>query len=199
MKIVYQSMTSNTVSRRDFSVRLASFFSMLGLAGCSAAAGSGGPARTSRPPGRDEVSHTAEAIHQEVVFNASPKRVYEALTDTTQFDKVVHLSEAGMSMGNRATQISRDVGGTFSLFGGHIVGRHIEMAPNERLVQAWREVSWPPGIYSIVKFELAEQGAGAKLVFDHTGFPQGAAKHLAIGWKANYWEPLRKYLGQVSG
>ena len=192
-------MTSNTLSRRDFSVRLASFFSMLGLAGCSTAAGSGGPPRTSRLPGRDEISHTAEAIHQEVVFNASRQRVYEALTDTTQFDKVVHLSEAGMSMGNRATQISRDVGGTFSLFGGHIVGRHIEMAPNERLVQAWREISWPPGIYSIVKFELAEQGAQAKLVFDHTGFPEGAANHLAIGWKANYWEPLGKYLRQTSG
>jgi activator of HSP90 ATPase len=195
MKVVYQSITSNIVSRRDFSVRLASFFSMLGLAGCSAALGSGGRPGTSRLPGRDVISHTAEAIHQEVVFNASRSRVYEILTDTKQFDKVVQLSEAGMSMGNRATQISREVGGAFSIFGGYIVGRHIEMAPNERLVQAWREISWPPGVYSIVKFELAEQGAGAKLVFDHTGFPEGAAKHLAIGWKANYWEPLKKYLG----
>ena len=191
-------MTSNTVSRRDYSVRLASFFSMLGLAGCRAAHGAGGP-QTSRLSGRGEISHTPEAIHQEVVFNASRKRVYEALTDTTQFDKVVQLSEAGMSMGNRATQISRKVGGSFSIFGGHIVGRHIEMVFNERLVQAWREITWSAGVYSIVKFELAEQGAGAKLVFDHTGFPQGAAEHLAIGWKANYWEPLRKYLGQTTG
>src|SRR5215831_19093301 len=199
MKNAPQSTTSNAVSRRDISVRLASFLPMLGLAGCSAAHGSGARPQTSRLPGGDEISHTGEAIHQEVVFKVSPKRVYEALTDTTQFDKVIQLSEAGMSMGNRATQISPEVGGAFSIFGGYIVGRHIEMAPNERLVQAWREISWPPGIYSIVRFELAEQGAGAKLVFDHTGFPEGAAKHLAIGWKANYWEPLRKYLGQVSG
>ena len=192
-------MPSATVSRRDFSVRLASLLPILGLAGCSAARASGGRPRTSQLPGGDEISHTAEAIHQEVVFEVSRKRVYEALTDATQFDRVIQLSEAGMSIGNRATQISREVGGTFSIFGGHIVGRHIEMVPNERLVQAWREISWPPGVYSIVKFELAEQGAGAKLVFDHTGFPEGAAKHLAIGWKANYWEPLRKYLGQISG
>jgi activator of HSP90 ATPase len=199
IKVVSQTMTPNTVSRRDFSVRLASFFSMLGLAGCSAARGSGGRPRRSPLTGRDEISHTAEAIHQEVVFNASRKRVHEALTDTTQFDKVVQLSKAGMSMANRATQISREVGGTFSIFGGHIVGRHLEMAPNERLVQAWREISWPPGVYSIVKFELVEQSGGAKLVFDHTGFPEGAANHLAIGWKANYWEPLKKYLRQSSG
>ena len=192
-------MTSNTLTRRCFSLRLASLCSLFGLAGCSTPLGSGGRSRTSPLPGRDEISHTAEAIHQEVIFNASRKRVYEALTDTSQFDKVVQLSEAGRSIANRATRISPEVGGTFSIFGGYIVGRHIEMIPNERLVQAWREVSWPPGLYSIVKFELAEQGAETKLVFDHTGFPEGAAKHLAIGWKANYWEPLRKSLGQISG
>ena len=199
MKVLFQSMTSNTLTRRCFSLRLASVCSLFGLAGCSTPLGSGGGSRTSPLPGRDEISHTAEAIHQEVVFKASRKRVYEALTDTTQFDKVVQLSEAGRSIANRATRISPEVGGTFSIFGGYIVGRHIEMIPNERLVQAWREVSWPPGLYSIVKFELAEQGAETKLVFDHTGFPEGAAKHLAIGWKANYWEPLRKSLGQISG
>jgi activator of HSP90 ATPase len=192
-------MTSNTLTRRCFSLRLASVCSMFGLAGCNTPLGSGRRSRTSAPPGRDEISLTAEAIHQEVIFNASRKRVCEALSDTTQFDKVVQLSEAGRSIANRATQISPEVGGTFSIFGGYIVGRHIEMIPNERLVQAWREVSWPPGVYSIVKFELAEQGAETKLVFDHTGFPEGAAKHLTIGWKANYWEPLRKSLGRISG
>ena len=33
-----------------------------------------------------------EAIHQEPVFKASRKRVYEALTDANQFAKVVELS-----------------------------------------------------------------------------------------------------------
>jgi hypothetical protein len=36
----------------------------------------------------DGVSHTAEAIHQETVFKASPKRIYDALTDAEQFQKV---------------------------------------------------------------------------------------------------------------
>jgi activator of HSP90 ATPase len=66
--------------------------------------------------------------------------------------------------------------------------------PNERIVQAWRPQSWKPGVYSIVKFELADEGAGTKLVLDHTGFPDGTAEHLAGGWKVNYWEPLEKYL-----
>jgi activator of HSP90 ATPase len=145
----------------------------------------------------EEVSRTAESIHQEAVFKARRKRVYEVLTDTKQFDKVIQLSGVMKSMppGGKPTEISREVGGAFSLFGGHIVGRQIELVPSERIVQAWREVSWDPGVYSIVKFELAEQGSGTKIVFDHTGFPKGKGEHLAAGWKAHYWEPLEKFLG----
>jgi Activator of Hsp90 ATPase homolog 1-like protein len=66
--------------------------------------------------------------------------------------------------------------------------------PSERIVQAWRTGGWFQGVYSIVKFELVEQGDGTKIVFDHTGFPKGDAEHLATGWKAHDWEPLQKLL-----
>jgi activator of HSP90 ATPase len=144
-----------------------------------------------------EISRTEQSIHQVTVFKASRKLVYDALTDTAQFDKVTKLTaemQSGMSLGNAPTNISREVGGTFTLFGGHIVGRHVELVPNERIVQAWRVVDWNPGVYSIARFELAEQGEGTKLVFDHTGFPKGLAEHLASGWKAHYWETLEKFL-----
>jgi activator of HSP90 ATPase len=145
----------------------------------------------------EEISHTAESIHQEAVFKANRNRVYEALTDTKQFDKIIKLSpemQAGKSFGTTPTAISREVGGTFSIFGGHIIGRQIELVPNQRIVQAWRVVDWAPGVYSIAKFELLEQGAGTKLVFDHTGFPKGDAEHLAEGWKSHYWDSIEKFL-----
>jgi uncharacterized protein YndB with AHSA1/START domain len=146
----------------------------------------------------EEISHTAEAIHQEPVFKASRKRVYEALTDAKQFEKVVQLSGAmksGMPPGAKPAEIGREAGGAFALFGGYVTGRHLELVPNERIVQAWRAGGWDPGDYSIAKFQLVEQGAGTKIVFDHTGFPKGKAEHLAAGWKMNYWEPLEKILG----
>lgn len=144
----------------------------------------------------EEISHTAEAIHQEPVFNASRKRVYEALTEAREFDKVIQLSGVlqSMHLGSKPAEISPDVGGAFTLFGGYITGRHVELAPNERIVQAWRAGAWHPGVYSIAKFELVEQGTGTRIVFDHTGFPNGAAEGLAAGWKAHYWEPLAKLL-----
>lgn len=141
----------------------------------------------------DELSRAAESIHQERVLPASRKRIYEALMDARQFDKVEQLSGA-MGLRRKAAEISRQVGGAFTLFGGHIVGRHIELEPSQRIVQAWRVVDWNPGIYSIAKFELVEQGSNTKIVFDHAGFPAGKAQHLAEGWTANYWEPLGKYL-----
>jgi len=146
----------------------------------------------------DEIFRQEESIHQEPVFKASRKRVYEALTDAKQFSKVTELSGAmksGMPLGTAPTEISREVGGVFSLFGGHILGRHIDLVPNGRIVQAWRVVDWAPGMYSIAKFQLTEQGSETKIVFDHTGFPKGDGEHLAAGWKANYWEPLEKFLG----
>jgi activator of HSP90 ATPase len=144
----------------------------------------------------EEISRTAESIHQEAVFKASRKHVYEALTDTKKFDKVTQLSGVMNSMpaGGKPTEISREVGGAFALFGGYIVGRHVELVPNERIVQAWRTGGWEPGVYSIAKFELVEQGSGTMIVFDHTGFPKGEGEHLAAGWKAHYWEPLEKSL-----
>ena len=144
----------------------------------------------------EEISHTAEAIHQEPVIKASRKRVYEALTDAKQFDKVIQLSGVMQSMhlGDKPAEISREVGGAFALFGGYITGRHVELLPDERIVQAWRAGSFPAGVYSIARFELVEQGSGTKIVFDHTGFPKGDAEVLASGWKAHYWEPLGKLL-----
>src|SRR5262249_22029582 len=148
--------------------------------------------------GEEGISRTAESIHQEPVFKANRKRVFDALIDSNQFDKVVHFSEAmrSMALGTNPTEISRNPGGSFALFGGHVIGRQIEVVPNERIVQAWRVADWDAGVYSIVKFELIEQGANTKIIFDHTGFPKGKAQHLATGWTANYWEPLRKYLLQ---
>jgi activator of HSP90 ATPase len=145
------------------------------------------------------LAHSSEAIHQQVTFKASRERVYEALTDERRFDAVTRLSD-GLSLltapGAKPTRISRELGGYFTLFGGYIVGRHLEMVRNERLVQAWRAGSWPAGDYSIVRFALAADDAACRLTFDHRGFPDGEGRSLAYGWRVHYWEPLAKLLAQ---
>jgi activator of HSP90 ATPase len=130
------------------------------------------------------VAPKAVTIHQEVDFTASPARLYEAMLDSKRFT----------TFSGRAATIDRKVGGAFSIFDKHIVGMNVELLPNKRIVQAWRVVDWPEGVYSIAKFELTSQGSGTRLVFDHTGFPEDLRDHLAAGWEANYWSLLKKYL-----
>ena len=146
----------------------------------------------------DAISRTEEAIHQVRVFAAARKLVYEALSVETQFDKVVQLSGVmkadAMAKMHKPTMLSPQAGGAFALFGGYIVGRQIELVPNELIVQAWRVLSWPRGVYSIARFEFLDQGGSTKLVFDHAAFPKGQAEHLASGWQEHYWDPLAKLL-----
>jgi len=173
-------MTSRTFTRRDFSVRLAMLGSAVGLAG---------DWPVSAAP--DDISRTAAAIHQEIPIAATAPRVYDALTDAAQFTKVTAFSTVPNAPPAR---IGRAVGEEFSLFGGHIIGRHLELVPGQRIVQAWRVANWAPGLYSIAKFVLQGASGQTTIVFDHTGFPSSEAEHLAAGWHANYWEPLTKYL-----
>jgi activator of HSP90 ATPase len=143
------------------------------------------------------VSHDAASIHQEVVFAASPARVYRALTTPADFDEVVRLSGAmqAMSLAPRTSVIGAQPGAAFSLFGDYITGRQLELTPDVRIVQAWRSASWPAHVFSIARFELAAHEGGAKLTFDHTGFPPAEADSLATGWQEHYWRPLAKVVG----
>jgi activator of HSP90 ATPase len=147
----------------------------------------------------DGLSHTSEAIRQELVFNASPRRVYEALTSGKQFDAITRLSDGDALLkaaGAKPTMINSEVGGTFTLFGGYITGRNLEMLQDERLVQAWRAGSWKPGAFSIAAFSFIRDGSKTKLTFEHRGFPDGEGTSLAQGWHEHYWGPLTTFLAQ---
>jgi activator of HSP90 ATPase len=127
---------------------------------------------------------TLTSLHQEAEFRVPPARIYEVLLDSKQF-----AAFSGMP-----AEIDAKAGGSFSMFQGMIVGRNIELVPGKLIVQAWRPAAWPPGIYSLVKFELKPNGSGTTVVLDHTSFPVGGYDHLSRGWKEHYWDPLKKFL-----
>lgn len=159
---------------------------VLGLAiAVTTAAAAYGLADQQQVPGSSGAGDSAQGItiHQEVDLKASPQRVYEALLDPKQFS----------AFSGSPAEIDGRVGGAFSLFGGHIVGRNVEVVQSKRVVQAWRVVTWPEGVYSIARFELTGRGSGTHLAFDHTGFPENERDHLAEGWQSHYWSPLEKY------
>lgn len=131
------------------------------------------------------------SIHQEVSLPVSPDRLFQLLTDEAQFAAATGMPAC----------MGRGEGAAFSLFDGHVRGRHIELVPGQRIVQAWRSIDWDAGVYSIVRFTIRPEGAGAKLVLDHDSYPEGASplypswhEHLATNWPVFYFRPFAKHL-----
>jgi activator of HSP90 ATPase len=123
------------------------------------------------------------SLHQEVDLPTVPDHIYHLLLDSQQFAEL-----SGMP-----AEIEGVPGGAFAMFGKVIYGRNVELIPNERVIQAWGDTGWGPGVYSIVRFELKKRSSGTRVVLDHAGFPEGSYDHLYVGWKGHYWEPMQKY------
>lgn len=131
------------------------------------------------------------SIHKEVDFTATPERVYQLLTNSDDFAAATA----------RPAEIVPTEGGAFSIFGGYIQGRQIELVPGERIVQSWRGLDWAPGAHSLVRFTLKPEGNGTRLLVDHDAYPEGPSpmypswhEHLSSNWSVFYFEPLEKYL-----
>lgn len=168
-------------TRREFAGRLG-----LALGGFAAASALSREAASQSmqqlPPTKP--GDTRTALHQEVELPATAARIEGVLLDAKQFAAFTRL----------AATIDPHEGGAFSLFGGLIVGRNIEIVSGQRIVQAWRPADWTPGVYSLAKFEFKPSGSGTLVVLDHSSFPAGGYDHLSAGWYAHYWEPLKKFL-----
>ena len=133
------------------------------------------------------VNVMADSIQQSVVFKAKANRIYDILIDSKEFAAFT---------GGKAAKIDPTAGGAFSVFDGMITGRNVELLPAKRIVQAWRAGNWDEGVYSIVRFDLAGEGTGARLTLTHVGFPEEHRPHLASGWQARYFEPMQAYLSK---
>jgi uncharacterized protein YndB with AHSA1/START domain len=134
-----------------------------------------------------ERTNMAKSIEQQVVLNAEPGRVYDALMDSKK-----HSEFTG-----GPAEIEARAGGTMSCHGGFVTGRNIELVTGKRVVQAWRGKDWAEGVYSVATFALEPEGTGkTKLSFTQHGVPDDQVEHIAKGWYSHYWEPLAKYLAQ---
>ncbi len=83
-------------------------------------------------------------IKQTIIIKSSSENVYNAIMSAKEFAEVT----------GAPADIAKDEGGAFSCFGGQVVGRHIELIPNQRIVQGWRVGPWAESVYSIVRFDI---------------------------------------------
>jgi activator of HSP90 ATPase len=123
------------------------------------------------------------SIQQQVTIPADPAQVYAVLAD----------AEALSALSGMSGAVGQSAGEEFSAFDGHVTGRQIELVPGERIVQTWRFPVWEPGTYSIVRFTLAAEAGGTRLVIDQHGEPEAWHDHVDANWPTFYLTPLTRH------
>jgi activator of HSP90 ATPase len=116
-----------------------------------------------------------------VIKGATPADLYATLMDGKRHG----------ALSGQPTKVSKRVGGTFKV-GHDLEGKHLRLTKDKRIVQTWRANNWPKGVYSKATFAFAKAPGGAKITFTQTGVPATYLKEITTGWKAYYWEPLKK-------
>lgn len=115
-----------------------------------------------------------KTIHRKVRFKAAPKDIYSLLTESKKY---------GATTAHKA-QIGRNVGDKFSTFDGQIQGINVDLVPGKRVVQAWRSVKFPKGIFSMATFLLSKTPrGGTELELIHRGVPKALIPEVEAGWR----------------
>ena len=123
-----------------------------------------------------------KTIRQSVTFRTTPHVIFEMLMDSRKHARFT---------GERAS-ISRKVGGKFTAYEPHISGINLELVPDKKIVQSWRDSDWPEGHFSKVTFSLEEVQGGTRLSFRQSGVPEEHYDDINQGWRDYYWKPMRE-------
>jgi len=154
-----------------------------------------------RPPPTERVNNTyvVSAAEQSKTsqlkisydFNPPPQVLYETLLDTNRI-RGCTASDANMS---------RDVGGKFSMFSGAVDGENLELRPfseasGDALIKwKWRFSTWQPGHYSTVTITLTNKDGATKLELLQTGVPDEERERTEKGWKGLLFDRMKAMLG----
>ena len=123
-------------------------------------------------------------LDQEIIIKTSPHEIYEAFMDSKKHSKYTEGK----------ANVSREVGGKFSVFEGAINGENVELEQDKKIVQTWRSEgeNWPKGYYSTITLVLEPVDDGTLIKFTHSDIPEGAYESVKDGWDTYYWEPLKE-------
>src|SRR5690348_8330242 len=82
---------------------------------------------SSEKAGVEHASTSNIIIHQEIDFKVAPRQLYQTLLSSKEFSACIKMSFPNFT--EMSATIDSTVGGAFSLFDGHIIGRILELIP----------------------------------------------------------------------
>lgn len=122
-----------------------------------------------------------KTITDVVIFKATPEEVYDALMNTKKHKEFTQ-SEC---------TISTKVGGKISAYDGYINGKNVELVPGKKIVQLWRDSSWPKDYFSTVTYEFKKTKDGCEMIFTQEGVPRKSTVNKNA-WHKYYWQPMKE-------
>lgn len=116
-------------------------------------------------------------------FPAPPQVVYDTWLD----------SEGHAAITESPATASNEVGGDFTVHGGDINGKNLELVPGKLIRQSWRaQQSTDSDLDSELEITLEPEGTGTRLTLKHTNL-MGNGTHYKTGWVEHYFEPMKAY------
>jgi activator of HSP90 ATPase len=121
-------------------------------------------------------------IEQRYTIQTSPEKVWDALVNPETIKK----------WGGGPVVMSDKAGTEFSLWGGDVYGKNLEVDKNKKLVQEWYGGEW--AYPSTVTFSLSADGHCTEVILVQKDVPENEIKDINEGWRDYYMEPIKKLL-----
>jgi len=115
-------------------------------------------------------------------IKAEPEDVFTALTNPFTIEL----------WSGETAKMSENPGEEFSLWGGDIVGKNIEVVKNEKLIQQW--YFGEEGAESIVSIKLWPKKNSTSVELLHTNIPNEAYENMVEGWNDAYFGAIKALL-----
>jgi activator of HSP90 ATPase len=103
-------------------------------------------------------------------------------------------SKEHSAMTEGEAKCSAKVGGKFTAWDGYISGTNLELAPDEKVVQAWRTTEFADSdADSRLEVALTPAKNGTRVTLRHSGLPAGSGPSYRDGWRDFYFAPMKRY------
>ncbi|KAG0067874.1 hypothetical protein BGZ90_000801 [Linnemannia elongata] len=127
------------------------------------------------------------------------------LEDTVELQASAHdiydvlLNQAKVQIWTRSNKstIEAKVGTKFSLFGGSVTGEIKELVEDKKIVQSWRQSSWPAGHFSTVTMDITQNTNSTGIKVTQEGVPIGDLDITRQNWSNYYWAEIKRTFGYV--
>lgn len=145
------------------------------------------------PPPPPAVKEGFKTILLTEKFHCRPRDIFDILMDENRWK--------GFTQSN--AKISREVGGSFSLFDGAITGVFQDLQQDKLLVQKWRFGNWDDGVFSTVTMTFEEPEVGVTIVkLTQTNVPEEdrfgnatVVENTERGWRELIFHKIRAVFG----